>query len=86
MATYSGSGETLEDPIIISDVESHFEAIAAEYEYLDKKYGKRGVDWRLVQQSLLGQEGKQIDQMEIEVTGKGEFTYYFDITAYFGKF
>ncbi|NHJ14514.1 MAG: hypothetical protein EAX95_12615 [Candidatus Thorarchaeota archaeon] len=86
MPSYSGSGKTLEDPIVISDVESHFEAIAAEYEFLDQKYGRRGVDWRLVRQSLLGQDGKQIDQMEIEVTGHGELTYYFDITEYFGKF
>lgn len=86
MATYSGGGETLEDPIVISGVESHFEAVEAEYEYLDQMYGKRGEDWRLIRQSLLGEEGRQIDQVDIEVKGKGAVTCYFDITAHFGKF
>jgi hypothetical protein len=86
MPSYSGSGESVDDPIIISDVDGHFDAINAEYSYLRKKYGERGVEWWLVQQSLLGHEGKQIDAMEIKLKSGDIVILYFDITKYFGQF
>jgi hypothetical protein len=86
MPSYSGSGKSLEDPIVISGVESHFAAIGAEYQYLRDTFGAQGVDWSLIRQSLLGHEGRQIDSMEIQLKSGEELTLYFDITKYFGKF
>jgi len=36
------SDETIKDAIIILDVKNNFESVAAEYEYLERKFGKRG--------------------------------------------
>ncbi len=85
MVEFKGSGESVEDPIFISGVSGHFEAIDAEYEYLRQELGERGKDWTLIQQSLLGLEGRQVDQMDIRLASGEEKTIYFDITEWFGK-
>jgi len=86
MASYSGSGESIKEPIVVSDVRTHFEAVDAEYAYLAQRFGKKGIDWKLVMQSLLGADGKQIDKMDIELANGERMTLFFDITKYFGVF
>ncbi|MGB9721581.1 MAG: hypothetical protein ACPL28_08900 [bacterium] len=80
------SGESFEDAIIILDTNNTMEGVNAEYEYLTKKFGVQGRDWRLVQQSLVPYGGKQYDRMEIEFADRTKKTVYFDITSFFGKF
>lgn len=86
MTSYSGSGESIEDPIVISGVKTDLQAVDAEYEYLAKRFGRKGTDWKLVLQSLLGSGKRKIDSMEIELSNGKRLTLYFDITKYFGVF
>ena len=45
MVTYSAhEGKSIEDAIIITDVNDHFEGINAEYLYIENKFGRRGLD------------------------------------------
>ena len=85
MVEFKGSGDSAEDPIFISGVDGHFAAVDAEYVYLREKYGERGSDWTLIQQSLLGLEDRQIDKMEIKLASGEMKTIYFNITEWFGK-
>lgn len=50
-----------------------------------QEYGPRPTGWTMVQQALLGDQGKSYDALDIERSGKRE-TVYFDISDYFGKF
>ena len=59
------SGETIKDAIIILDVKNNFEGVAAEYEYLEKKFGKRGENWELERQSLIKTGNKYYDKMDL---------------------
>ena len=86
MVSYSGSGDSVKDPIVISDVKTDFEAVKAEYAYLARRFGRKGVDWKLILQTLHSSEGKQIDSIEVELPGGKRLTLYFDITKYFGVF
>ena len=86
MVTYTGSGESPEDPIIIEGVSDNFEAVKAEYSYLSSKFGNRGVDWKLNQQSLMEINGRMMDKIDIELADKSEVSIYFDITEYFGQY
>ncbi|MHA1929054.1 MAG: hypothetical protein ACTSV2_10820 [Candidatus Thorarchaeota archaeon] len=86
MVTYQGSGESPDDPIIIEGVSGNFEAEQAEYSYLSQKFGNRGVDWKMLQQSLIESNGRMMDRMELELSGGSQVTLYFDITEYFGQF
>jgi len=38
------SGESIKEAIIILDVKNNIESIATEYEYLERKFGKREKD------------------------------------------
>jgi hypothetical protein len=86
MMSYSGSGESIGDPIVIFGVKTDLQAVDAEYEYLAKRFGRKDTDWKLVLQSLLDSGRKKIDSMEIELANGKRLTLYFDITKYFGVF
>ena len=86
MVTYQGSGESTDDPIVIEGVSNNFEAVQAEYTYLSQKFGTRGVDWKMLQQSLIESNGRMMDKMDIELSNGSKVTLYFDITEYFGQF
>ncbi|MHA1966168.1 MAG: hypothetical protein ACW964_00075 [Candidatus Hodarchaeales archaeon] len=59
MVTYSDNkGRSIQDAIIITDVNDHFEGIDAEYLYIEDNHGKRGVGWKLVKQELLNENHK----------------------------
>ncbi|TFG06903.1 hypothetical protein EU538_09545 [Candidatus Thorarchaeota archaeon] len=86
MVRYAGDGSSVDDPIVISNVIGHSEAIQAEYSYLSRKLGVRGTDWELVRQTLLSLNDRWIDQMDIRLVDGTEMTLFFDITNYWGKF
>lgn len=78
-------GLSMETAIVI-EAANESEGVKAEYEYLDKKLGRRGADWNLDQQSLQSNGGKYYDKMEITLSSGDKVVYYFDITGFFGKF
>ncbi len=80
------TGESIEEAIVILDASNHMEGVGAEYEYLAKKFGVQGKDWKLIRQSLMPYGGRQYDRMEIELADKAQKTIFFDITSFFGKF
>jgi len=77
-------GESPEDAIVIKNAENHRAGAAAEYLYLQKRFGKEGVDWRLVFQALLTGD-KPVDQLSIALPDGTIKDIYFDISAFFGK-
>jgi hypothetical protein len=81
-----GPGDTLETAFIISGAPTSQVGITAEYHVLEKLFGPRNVDWRLKSQSVLRQQGKVYDRMEVELKSGAQKTIFFDITEFFGKF
>ena len=73
-----------DDPIIIKGAEGHFNAVAAEYQYIAMKYGTRQKDWELLGQALINHKGRMIDEMRIRLSNGKLVILYFDITEYFG--
>ena len=86
MVIYSNNtGSSIKDSIIISDVEDSHEGINAEYRYIEKKFGEKGLDWNLVKQILLSEEGEFYDQIIIQLKDGKNINIYFNITEFFGK-
>ena len=77
------SGESIEEAIIILDAESHAEGVASEYEYLEKKYGKRGEDWEVERQALLQRDERYYDRIDVCFSDGTRKSVYFDITSFF---
>ncbi|MHA1973741.1 MAG: hypothetical protein ACTSW1_12145 [Candidatus Hodarchaeales archaeon] len=79
------SGETMEEAIIILEAENSFIGVNFEYEYLDKKYGKQNIDWKLISQALYEKDGKMYDLLYIELSDGSKKSIYFDVNDFFGK-
>lgn len=78
-------GKSVEDAIIISHVNDHFEGINAEYLYIEQKFGKRGVDWQLIKQELLNENQKVYDRFIFQLSDQTVISLYFNLTEFFGK-
>ena len=79
-------GQTFDSAIIVTGAETTPVGIAAEYEYVASKLGVEGIDWELVQQTLIHGENDDFDILEIK-TKNGTFkTYHFNISDFYGKY
>lgn len=76
-----GTGDTYEDAVVIKGAENQKQGVEAEYAFISEKHGKRGNDWEVVAQSLMKENGKAYDMIEIELRPQGgKRYYYFDLT------
>ena len=78
--TYSdASGESLATPVQITGIQSPTEALAAEYHFISNRYGTRGKDWFLLRQTLILEENRPVDVVEIQLnTPAQRLCVYFD--------
>lgn len=85
VAAENRDGSSIGQAIIIKYIGDYSKSIAQEYEYLSGKFGVQGKDWKLIKQSLLHENGRSYDKMDIQLMPLGEEkTLYFDITEPFG--
>jgi len=85
VAEENRDGSSIGQAIIIKYIGDYSKSIGQEYEYLSGKFGARGKDWKLIKQSLLHENGRSYDKMDIQLMPSGEEkTLYFDITEPFG--
>jgi len=82
-----GDGKTIETSVIIRNAGNERTGIAAEYDYIAKKLGKKSQDWIPVSQSITSENGKMYDVIDVIIIPANEnITFYFDITDFYGKF
>ena len=80
-----GPGDCKENAVVIH-APNHLLGIMAEYQYVGNQCGVRNRDWKLCMQSLVSGNGKAYDVLDIEMKDGTRRSFYFDITAFFGKF
>lgn len=81
-----GPGDTVERAIVIRGAGDGRLGVEAEYQYLARELGRRGVDWQLERQSLLMEDDRHYDEMRILLSDGTRKVIYFDISDFFGKF
>jgi hypothetical protein len=79
-----GDGSTKHDAVIINSTNSA-DGIDAEYIFIQSKFGRRGIDWKLERQTLSENNSKRYDIMLIKLSNGFTKEIYFDITRFFGK-
>ena len=80
-----GDGSSPEEAVRIKDAPSHAAGVRAESAYISRKFGERGQDWELKEQSLTQKEdGRRIDKMTIETAAGAVEMFYFDVSGFFG--
>jgi hypothetical protein len=83
---FGGNGESTDQAVVISGVKKQSEGIDAEYGYISTKYGMKNKDWHLNSQTIVQEQGKIFDLIEIELTASSEKKiYYFDVSDYSWK-
>jgi hypothetical protein len=80
-----GGGESPAAAVIIKGAKDIVVGIAAEYYYLERKYGRQNVNWKLISQNLLHKQDKHLDLLIIQLADGSQKEVYFDITEFFGK-
>lgn len=77
-------GEWRGDVIKISDVDDFWEGVAAEYQYLEKKFGEREKDWWRRMQYTINEGDFYYDRIDLAFSDGSEKVIYFDITSFYG--
>lgn len=80
-----GEGDGSEKNPIVINLTTTSRGVAAEYAYLEKKYGIQGKDFEVVMQKTGNQGKKCIDVLVFKLPDKPEQEIFFDITAFYGK-
>lgn len=85
---YQGEdGSSVEKAIIIKKANNLKEGVAAEYAYLEKQLGQRGIEWKPLGQYLHPVSNKHYDIIKVKIINTNEIKHFcFDITKFFGKF
>ncbi len=86
MVRFVGSGQSIENAVKILGIKNHLMGVMAEYEYLGRKFGKRGRDWELEMQALIKENGRYYDKMVVRLSDGTKKTIYFDITPFFEEY
>jgi len=78
-----GSGDSYEDPVVISGVQTQSEGVQAEYNFISSKYGLRYKDWSVVGQTKIHEKGKVFDVIEIRLGSDSDRRiYYFEVKTF----
>ena len=77
-----GTGETIGNALVINTI-SPLIGVAAEYEYVSNACGEIGVDWTLRLQSIIEENGKYYDVLDVELDSGESRSFYFDITRFY---
>lgn len=88
---FSGTGENVDDPVVIVGAGCTVVGIRTEKQYLTRRFGlpaklaPGGRGWKLLSQTLIDASGRPLDALEVELATGGRTTVFFDITDFFGK-
>jgi len=80
----AGSGESFEDAIVIQATSSA-DGVPKEYEWLEKRFGRRNRDWEMKGQFLTQHDNRMYDVIEIRLADGSEKAIHFDVSGFFGK-
>lgn len=81
-----GNGASFHDAVLVNGVSSPAEGIAAEHRYISTLHGQRGQDWFLVGQTLVQEQNRIVDVVEIQLNDPGNRkVIFFDASGYMQK-
>lgn len=81
----SGPGDTIERAVLIRGAANHMAGVAAEYQYLDERFGERGVDWNLETQVRLEVGDRSYDELHVKLSDGTKQKIIFDVSEFLGK-
>ena len=80
-----GTGDAANTAIVIGVANSGI-GVASEYAYVEKECGQQNVDWFLELQMHTSKDGREFDILTVSLKDGSSRKFWFDITAFYGKF
>jgi len=81
-----GNGASINDAVMVHGATSPAEGIAAEHKYISTLHGQRGQGWFLVGQTLVQDQNRSVDVVEIQLNDPGNRkVIFFDASGYMPK-
>jgi len=84
-----GSGDSIDDPVLICGIADDAVGIRAEYQYLTERFGlqrfgpaRDSPGWSVTRQALLRRADRLIDALTVELATDETVCVYFDISAF----
>ena len=84
-----GTGDSVDDPVLICGITDDAVGIRAEYQYLTERFGLQrfgsapdSPGWRVIRQALLSRADHLIDMLTIDLAPDEAVSVYFDISAF----
>lgn len=80
----NNTGSSFHEAIVITGASSRKQGFDAEYQYLNDRFGSRGKDWYLLRQTILYENNRIVDVVEIEVRRPlSQQIFFFEVTPFF---
>lgn len=80
----NNTGSSFHEAIIISGATSRKQGFEAEYQYINDRFGQRSKDWYLLRQTIVYENNKIVDVIEIEVRQPiSRQIFFFEVTPFF---
>jgi hypothetical protein len=85
--TYSDNdGSSFKSAVVVNNAKTQREGVAAEYHYIADRFGERGRDWFLVEQTVISHPEKVVDVIEIRLNNpEVHRVVFFDATQFILK-
>jgi len=77
-------GNSIETAIVI-DAQDAISGVIIEHDYVDRLIDSMDTNVESIEQNLIIEDGRQIDQIVIKLQDGSERIFFFDVTSYFGK-
>jgi hypothetical protein len=76
-------GTSFTEAVVLADASSPSEGFAAEYKYISKLHGQRGQDWFLIGQTIIKENDKVVDVVEIKLNNSFDRRiFFFDASTF----
>lgn len=79
-----GKGDSIDNPIII-DAKDAISGVILEHSYIDQFIDSLDCDIESIEQNLVFEDGRQLDQVRMSFEGGTEKVLFFDVTSFYGK-
>ena len=84
-ATGGGDGSSMEEAVVVNR-RSSYDGICAEYGYISRFCGKKGVGYTLEMQVSQSRDGREYDLLSVKMMDGEMHEFWFDVTSFYGKF
>ena len=82
--SFSGNeGTSFHDAVVVTGAKTQKEGMEAEQHFISNLHGRRGLDWFLVGQTIIHEQNKIVDVVEIQISNSTDRKiFYFDATSF----